>query len=147
MAMSQSDTAEQNDKNPAADRTDLAEDRTERAEDRTELAEDRTLMANERTFAGWIRTGLAAVGIGLGFNALFGTLDPWWLPRMIATLFILIGIVIFYAAQRTACRVYDRLDSHSSEPVGGMKIRMITFMFGAASALLIVGLWLMSIDS
>jgi hypothetical protein len=31
--------------------------------------------------------------------------------------------------------------------VGGMKIRMITFMFGAASALLIVGLWLMSIDS
>jgi putative membrane protein len=131
---------------PAEDRTSLAEDRTDRAEERTELAEDRTLMANERTFAGWIRTGLAAVGIGLGFHALFGTLEPWWLPRAIATLFILIGIVIFYAAQRTACRVYDRLDSHSSEPVGGMKIRLITLLFGSASASLIVALWLMSVE-
>ena len=101
-------------------------------------------MANERTFAGWIRTGLAAVGIGLGFNALFGALQPWWLPRAIATIFILIGIVIFYAAQRTACRVYDRLDSHSAEPVGGMRIRLMALLFGAASASLIVGLWLMS---
>ncbi|MGB5725501.1 MAG: DUF202 domain-containing protein [Parasphingorhabdus sp.] len=139
-------SADQNDKSPAEDRTNLAEDRTERAEERTELAEDRTLMANERTFAGWIRTGLAAVGIGLGFNALFGTLQPWWLPRAIATLFIMIGIVIFYAAQRTACRVYDRLDSHSSEPVGGMRIKLMALLFGTASASLIAGLWLMSTE-
>lgn len=145
--MSQIDTAEQREEVPAEDRTSLAEDRTERAEERTELAEDRTLMANERTFAGWIRTGLAAVGIGLGFNALFGTLQPWWLPRAIATIFILIGIVIFYAAQKTACRVYDRLDSHSSEPVGGMRIQLITLLFGTASASLIVALWLMSVKN
>ena len=142
--MPNNETADQDDENPAEGRTSLAEDRTERAEERTELAEDRTLMANERTFAGWIRTGLAAVGIGLGFNALFGTLEPWWLPRAIATLFILIGIVIFYAAQRTACRVYARLDSHSAEPVGGMRIKLMALLFGAASSSLIVGLWLMS---
>ncbi|MBB3991179.1 DUF202 domain-containing protein [Croceicoccus naphthovorans] len=41
------------------------------AERKTDLAEDRTLLANERTFAGWVRTGLASVGIGLGFHALF----------------------------------------------------------------------------
>ncbi|MEH6701624.1 YidH family protein [Parasphingorhabdus sp.] len=145
--MSNEHTADQQAEVPAEDRTSLAEDRTERAEERTELAEDRTLMANERTFAGWIRTGLAAVGIGLGFNALFGTLDPWWLPRAIATIFILIGIVIFYAAQKTACRVYDRLDSHSSEPVGGMRIQLITLMFGVASGSLVVALWLMSIKN
>ena len=45
--------------------TKLANERTDLAEDRTEWAEDRTIMANERTFAGWMRTGLAAVGIGL----------------------------------------------------------------------------------
>jgi putative membrane protein len=57
------------------------------AKDRTDWAEDRTLMANERTFAGWMRTGLASVGLGLGFNALFGKLEPWWIPRLIATIF------------------------------------------------------------
>ena len=38
------------------------------AESRTDLAEDRTVLANERTFAGWVRTGLATVGIGLGLD-------------------------------------------------------------------------------
>lgn len=55
------------------------------ASTRTDLAEDRTVLANERTFAGWMRTGLAAVGIGLGFNALFGKMEPEWLPKLIAT--------------------------------------------------------------
>ena len=63
---------------------------------RTDLAEDRTVLANERTFAGWMRTGLAAVGIGLGFNALFGKMAPEWLPKLIATGFIISGVIIFY---------------------------------------------------
>ena len=50
------------------DKTALANDRTEYAQDRTEFAEDRTLMANERTFAGWMRTGLAAVGVRAGLQ-------------------------------------------------------------------------------
>ena len=50
----------------------------ELARDRTDLAEDRTILANERTFAGWMRTGLATIGIALGFQALFGRVDPTW---------------------------------------------------------------------
>lgn len=43
---------------------------------RTDLAEDRTVLANERTFGSWMRTGFAAIGIGLGFHALFGRIHP-----------------------------------------------------------------------
>lgn len=124
------------------DSNDLAEDRTDLAEDRTDWAEDRTVLANERTFAGWMRTGLAAAGIGLGFNALFGKLQPFWLPRAIASVFILIGILIFYLAQRNGCRVQDRLDSHDSTPMHGMNLRLIAGCMAFGSASLGIGMWL-----
>ncbi|QUL38977.1 YidH family protein [Erythrobacter sp. JK5] len=125
------------------DNQDLAEERTSMAENRTDWAEDRTLMANERTFAGWMRTGLAAAGIGLGFNALFGKLDPVWLPKTIATLFIVIGIFIFWAAQRNGCRVKDRLDAHEAEPVAAMNIKLISGAMALGSASLAVSIWFM----
>jgi putative membrane protein len=127
----------------ALERTRKAEKRTEYAENRTDWAEDRTLMANERTFAGWMRTGLAAVGIGLGFHALFGKLEPWWLPRAIATIFIMIGIFIFYFAQRHGCKVFQRLDSHDAQPLEGMNLRLVAAFLAFASAALIASIWLM----
>lgn len=120
---------------------ELAEDRTDLAQDRTDWAEDRTLMANERTFAGWMRTGLASVGIGLGFNALFGKLEPFWIPRGIATLFIMIGIFIFWAAQRKGCDVQARLDAHKSSPIRRSNMRLIAGAFAFASFCLAVGMW------
>ena len=119
----------------------LAEDRTDLAEDRTDWAEDRTLMANERTFAGWMRTGLAAVGIGLGFNALFGKLEPYWVPRGIATLFIAIGIFIFYAAQRKGCAVQKRMEAHKASPLATSNLRLIAGAMAFASACLAIGMW------
>ena len=70
------------------------------AEDRTDLAEDRTLLANERTFSGWARTALASIGIGIGFNALFKPVEPTWVAKAIATLFLLLAA--FLAARRRA---------------------------------------------
>ena len=84
----------------------LAKDRTSYAEDRTDWAEDRTAMANERTFAGWMRTAFAAIGIGIGFNALFDELEPVWVPKAVATMFILLGIALIYLAQRRACHTF-----------------------------------------
>ena len=52
------------------------DEKTGLAEERTNLAEDRTILANERTFAGWMRTGFAAVAVGLGFQALFSQMEP-----------------------------------------------------------------------
>jgi len=133
--MADSDTAQQ-------DRNGLAQDRTDWAEERTHWAEDRTLMANERTFAGWIRTGLAAVGIGLGFHAIFGKLEPAWLPRAIATAFILIGVVIFFLAQKNGRAAHERLSSHDAAPVKRMNMLLVALLMSAGSAALAVGVWL-----
>jgi putative membrane protein len=122
----------------------LASERTDLAEDRTEWAEDRTIMANERTFAGWMRTGLAAVGIGLGFNALFGKLEPFWVPKAIATLFMIIGVFIFWVAQRNGCEVQVRLNSHHATPVKPNNMRIISGLMASGALALIVAIWMMN---
>ena len=116
-------------------------DKNELAGERTDLAEDRTVLANERTFAGWMRTGLAAVGIGLGFNALFGKMDPRWLPKAIVTCFIISGIVIFYLAERNSCSVLERLDAHSVQPLRRMNLRLVASLMGIGSTVLLGGMW------
>ena len=116
-------------------------DKNELAGERTDLAEDRTVLANERTFAGWMRTGLAAVGIGLGFNALFGKMDPRWLPKAIVTCFIISGIVIFYLAERNSCSVLERLDAHSVQPLRRMNLRLVASLVGIGSTVLLGGMW------
>jgi putative membrane protein len=113
---------------------------------RTDLAEDRTLLANERTFAGWLRTGFAAVGIGLGFNVLFREMEPFWLPRAIASVFILVGIFVAIAAERRACAVRERLSAHVVESAKPINIRLITIATSVAAMALIAAIWLAPLD-
>ena len=113
------------------------------AEERTSLAKDRTLLANERTYAGWLRTGLATVGIGLGFNILFKTIDPSWVPKSIATAFLAIGIFIFVAAERRACAVHRRFHPHEGETFNLVNLRLITLGVVAATLALIAGIWML----
>ena len=125
----------------------LANERTDLAENRTDWAEDRTIMANERTFAGWMRTGLAAVGIGLGFNALFGKLEPLWVPKGIATLFMVIGIFIFWVAQRNGRAVQDRLNSHHATPVKPDNLRIVSGLMASGAIALIAAIWMMDFNA
>lgn len=113
------------------------------AESRTDLAEGRTVLANERTFAGWVRTGLASIGIGIGFNALFGKLEPGWMARGIASLFILTGIGIFYLAQRNSRRVLSRLKSQEIGSRSARELVMIALATSIGGVLLLVGIWTM----
>ncbi|WP_156839829.1 YidH family protein [Novosphingobium aquimarinum] len=113
------------------------------AKDRTDWAEDRTLMANERTYAGWMRTGLACVGIGIAFNALFTKMEPQWLPRAMASAFILVGIIIFYTARRKSSAVLERLSAHHASPVNSTNINLIAILLSAASFALMGGIWIM----
>jgi putative membrane protein len=109
---------------------------------RTDLAEDRTILASERTFASWLRTGLAAIGIALGFHALFGRIHPVWLPRAIATAFLLIAIMIFLAAERRARAVRARLHAHQVATIKLTRIRLITMVSVLATVALTAGMWL-----
>ena len=112
------------------------------AEDRTDLAEDRTVMAVERTFAGWMRTGFGAIGIGLAFRGFFGELDPPWLARAIATVFILLGGLMAVAAERRACAAFQRLTSHKVGAPQLPNLRIPAYCVAAGALVLIVALWM-----
>lgn len=122
---------------------DAVEDspRDDLAQDRTDLAEDRTLLAHERSFAGWVRTGMAAVGIGLGFNALFQPLEPDWVPKAIATIFLGIAAFIFISAERRACHAIARLEAHGVVALAPVRLRLMTWVLTAATIALGGAIW------
>lgn len=109
---------------------------------KTKLAEDRTLLANERTFAGWMRTGLAAIGVGVGFSALFQTIEPAWLPRAVASLFLLMGAGIIFSAQGRACAIVTKMEAHYVRTTRPMNFRLIGRTTLLATAALLAAIWL-----
>jgi putative membrane protein len=88
-----------------------------------------------------MRTGLAAVGIGLGFNALFGKLEPAWVPKATATLFIAIGVLIFWTAQHNGSAVQERLHSHQARPLRTQNLKLIAALMALGSIALAGGIW------
>lgn len=114
---------------------------------RPRLAYDRTVLANERTFAGWLRTGFAAVGIGLGFHVLFQAMQPAWIPKAIATAFLLAGLYVIVVAERRACAVLSRLDTHKVKELRPVNLRIVTWVSVAATLALIAAIWLLKVET
>jgi putative membrane protein len=113
---------------------------------RTDLAEDRTILANERTFAGWMRTALACVAIGVGFHALFLKMHPSWMPRAIATAFLLLAIVVIVSAQRRAAAVMERLSAHVIVSAKPVNLRFFAAAISLGSLALIAAIWLLELQ-
>jgi len=111
------------------------------AEERTDWAEDRTMLANERTFGGWMRTGMASVGVALGLKAVFAAFEPTWVPRLVASIFILVAVLIFWAARRNAAKMMQRLNSHVAEPASTTRMTIITVVLSAGAAATGLILW------
>ncbi len=126
------------------DPPDKPDKSTQWAEFRTDLAEDRNIMAMERTFAGWMRTAFAAIGIGLGFRAVFGEFEPPWLAKAIATVFIVGGGWLAVTAERRACRTLERLDPHQFEAIPRPNFRVMAYAVAAGAAVLTAGLWILN---
>jgi putative membrane protein len=89
-----------------------------------------------------MRTALASVAIGVGFHALFPTMEPAWIPRAIATGFLILGIVTIVSAERRATAVMKRLSAHVVESARSMNLRLFTASVSAGSIALIAALWL-----
>jgi putative membrane protein len=122
-----------------------AEGKDALAEERTGLAEDRTILANERTFAGWMRTGFAAVGIGLGFQVLFQAMRPDWVPKAIATAFLLAGAYVIVVAERRAAAVMERFDKHKVAELRPINLKLVTWTAVAATLALVAAIWLLEV--
>jgi putative membrane protein len=108
---------------------------------RTELAEDRTILANERTFAGWMRTSLACIAIGVGFQALFGKVEPAWLPRLIASAFLLLAVLVIVLAERRAAAVYVRLNPHVVQTARRMNLRLFAAIVSIGASAFGLAIW------
>jgi putative membrane protein len=111
------------------------------ADTRTDLAEDRNIMAMERTFAGWLRTAFAAIGIGLGFRAVFGDMQPVWLPKAIATMFILAGAWLAWNAQHRTSHTLERLDAHKFDAIARPNFRLLAYAVILGALVLAGGIW------
>lgn len=104
----------------------------ELAQDRTDWAEDRTILANERTFAGWMRTGMASTALAVGLRAVFGAFEPTWIAKAIATVFIILAVYIFWAAQQSACETLKRLNDNEAHAQPMNRMRLLSIIFSAA---------------
>ena len=116
----------------------------------TKWAEDRTIFANERTFSSWMGTGIACVGVAIGLKAVFGDFDPNWVAKSVASMFLGIAIMIYWMAQRQACKAHARLNDHDAEALPSrdfktLAIAMTVATLGTGVATLGTGivLWLL----
>lgn len=108
-------------------------DKNKMAENRTDWAEDRTILANERTFAGWMRTGMASLAVAIGLRAVFGAFEPTWLAKAVASIFVLVALYIFWAAQQSARQTLERLHDNQAhaQPASRMVILSLIFSIGS----------------
>ncbi|MCW2392723.1 putative membrane protein [Sphingobium sp. B1D7B] len=131
------------DEDPRERSQDTLSDDNARTEDRLDFAEDRTVLAHERSFASWVRTGLAAIGIGLGFRALFHTLEPAWVPKTIASSFMLVAIVIFILATRRAMAIRERLEPDRAAALQPARLRLLAGALVITTGGLMLAIWLL----
>lgn len=118
-----------------------SDDRQQLASDRTDLAEDRTMLANERTYASWMRTGMAAVAVALGFRALLRSFEPDWVVKLIATVFILVGAAVIWFAYQRARNVSQRLETHEVKSISISRMGWLSATLVVAALALAVVLW------
>jgi putative membrane protein len=110
------------------------------------LSEDRTILANERTFGSWMRTSLGCVAIGVGFQGLFPTMQPAWVPRAIATGFLLLAVLVIILAQRRAAEVIKRLDTHAIVNARSINLQIFAVLVSFGSFALVAAIWMVEIS-
>lgn len=110
---------------------------------RIDLAEDRTILANERTFAGWVRTSLGCIAVGVGLHVLFLRMVPAWAPRAIATGFLLLAMAMVWLAVRRAGAVMRRLSPHVVAGARKMNLEMIAAAVSLGALALAIAIWLL----
>ena len=115
----------------------------ELAQERTNWAEDRTILAAERTFAGWIRTGLTIVVVAIGLHALFRVAEPGWLPRTVATLFLVAAFFVFIAAWSEARVSHRNFTTHGCRVQPMWRITLLCALLATGTLGIGVVLWLL----
>lgn len=125
--------------------TDLSDNPSsnEMADTRTAWSEDRTILSNERTFAGWMRTGMASIALALGLKAVFKDTDYPLVAKSVAELFVVVAILIFWAAVSQSRKTQKRMNEHDVQAQSYQRMTILagTLTLGAVATGVI--LWLL----
>ena len=90
-----------------------------------------------------MRSSLACIAIGVGFHALFNKVEPAWLPRLIATAFLALGVMVILLAERRATAVMTRLSPHTIEAAKRMNLRLFAATVTLGAVGLTIAIWTM----
>jgi putative membrane protein len=112
---------------------------------RNELAEGRTILASERTFGSWMRTSLGCVAICVAFQGLFSAMQPPWVPRLIATGFLGLAVLVIVLAERRSAAVLQRLSAHAVITAKVIYLRLFAVLISVGAIALAVAIWTVEI--
>lgn len=118
------------------------DDKNDLAETRTDWAEDRTLLANERTFSNRMGFALGALGVALGLQGVFSAVDPTWIAKTAATVFIALAIYVAVFTYLKAVEMNQRLDSHDANPTRTREMRIVTGLTCTGAIGIAIVLWI-----
>ena len=96
------------------------------SDNRTNWAHERTRLAKERTFSSWLRSGLSAVGVGLGLVKLLPSVEPRWMMQLIGILFIGAGAIIFAMGYATYHNVMKKLEEEGFQGIPSIFMGVLT---------------------
>lgn len=117
----------------------MAPDRT--PPDQKTGPDDVTSLANERTFAAWLRTGLAAMAVGIGFERLFPDIHPLWLARAGATLLVVLAMCMFATSFASYLQGRRRLHRESFPNIPMIAPALFATLSIAAAAVSLAVMW------
>jgi putative membrane protein len=109
---------------------------------RTRLAEDRTVLANERTYSAWVRTGLAALAAGVGFERFLAGAMPDWIVRAVAVILILFSCCAFFLAIWHYTHLGLKLKNAEIRTPPIKSLMLLTLALCLASLLALVGIFI-----
>lgn len=104
-------------------------------------ADERTILAYERTYTAWVRTGLTALGGGIGIRALLGRELPNWMVEITSTSLVLLSVFMFSAG--IWCDRSSRLNTASSiRAVPQWLLRPMNASLVIVALLSLLGMWM-----
>ncbi|HEX8533408.1 MAG TPA: DUF202 domain-containing protein [Allosphingosinicella sp.] len=102
---------------------------------------DRTILAYERTYAAWLRTGLAALGGGIGAQALVGGRIPAWSMELVSAALLALAVFCFAAGIWCDRKYFGAQAQSASRTVPQPLLRAVNILLILLTLTLVAGFW------
>ena len=106
-----------------------------------ELSMERTILSAERSFSAWIRTGLAALGVGVAVARaiVFKTYAHQLIANIISALLIVLAAIMFSYGLKSYHRIHTRLSQAGflRKSLGAMVVMTVLLLIITALVLII----------